>query len=266
MEYLGIIYVAWCSVTKLSYIGQSRSSIIEKIRKKYNTHEKIRDKRWKEHINDQNNDEYFHKAIKKYGASSFKFIIYKTFEADTYKKITELVNECEIDTIVKFNTKAPNGYNLQSGGNSSILHEDTRKKISESQKKRMTIEMKQHLRNMNIGKKQSAETLEKKRLSRIGVPWSDSKRKSMIGRKNTEATKQKMSISQKGRVFSDITKQRMSESKQKIRKLTDEDVIKILKNEEKHNQKQLAEKYNVSKQLINNIVNFKRGYEKFRLK
>ena len=82
----------------------------------------------------------------------------------------------------------------------------------------------------------------------------------MIGRKNTEETKQKMSEAQKGRQFTEETKKKMREAKKNIRKVTDEQIAEIQENKDNLRQIELAEKYNVSAQLISNIINHKRGY------
>ena len=128
MEYLGIIYAWTCKSSGLTYIGLSRSSKKEDKRKKYNSFEKIFDKRRREHMCDSKNkfeNSVFHKAIKKYGFEDFVGKIILTFEADTYERITELVNDAEFESIKTYDTIVPNGYNLQCGGNSPIFHDDT---------------------------------------------------------------------------------------------------------------------------------------------
>ena len=66
-----------------------------------------------------------------------------------------------------------------------------------------------------------------------------------------------MSESQKGRVFSEETKRKMRGP----RKITDQQISEIRENTENLLQYELASKYNVSKQLISNIINCKRCYE-----
>jgi group I intron endonuclease len=257
MQFLGVIYKISNCKNNLQYIGLTRSSQSETTRKKVNTHEKILSKRWREHSNCKNIDDFLHNAIKKYGIASFDVQIIEKYEANTYEEITITVNTAEVNAIKKFNTMAPNGYNLQTGGNSSVIHDETRKKISEAQKKRMTSEMREHLSKINTGKKQSPETLKKKSESRTGVKWSDKKRESMTGRKNTEETRQKMSKAQKGRIISEEAKQKMSKAKKKF---SEAQVFEIRQNVDNLNQKEIALKYGVSKQLINNIVNCKKAY------
>jgi group I intron endonuclease len=67
-------------------------------------------------------------AIKTYGRDSFVFEV-----IDTATSIEEL-NQKEIEYIQKFNTIAPNGYNLEQGGISHIRHAETAEKISKAHK------------------------------------------------------------------------------------------------------------------------------------
>ena len=133
MEYLGIIYAWTCKTSGLTYIGLSRSSKEEEKRKKYNSFEKIFNKRRQEHICSSKNkvkNSVFYKAIEKYGFEDFVGKIILTFEADTYEKITELVNDAEFESIKTYDTIVPNGYNLQAGGDSCIFHDETCVKMS----------------------------------------------------------------------------------------------------------------------------------------
>ena len=67
--------------------------------------------RWKEHIGyDLQNDQYIHRAMRKYGIEHFS---YKILEKNIDK---ELLNEREIYWIQKLNTKVPFGYNMTDGG------------------------------------------------------------------------------------------------------------------------------------------------------
>ena len=69
------------------------------------------ERRWKEHIQ-QNNNSNIYQAIVKYGIDNFKFEILE--ECD----ITEL-NQKEIYYIQKYNTISPFGYNITTGGQQS---------------------------------------------------------------------------------------------------------------------------------------------------
>jgi group I intron endonuclease len=249
-------------------------------------------RRWSQHKQAAKNGGkmILYNAIRLHGVENF------TFEVVCQCETLDELNAKEIEYITINNSLSPNGYNAGKGGdnyektpetcaklsasnkgriiseewrkNMSIagkgrkITEETRIKMQKVQKGRVvTDETKQKLREANIGKKQSADTIAKKSAARTGVAWSDKKRESMMGRKNTEETKKKMSESQKGRVFSEKTKAKMREAKQLVRKVTEEQIFEIRKNTEKLAQYELANKYNVSRQLISNIINYKRGYE-----
>ena len=248
-------------------------------------------RRWTQHKQSAKNNGkmILYDAIRLHGVENF------TFEVVCECETLEELNTKEIEYISTNNSLAPNGYNAGKGGdnyektpktcakisasnkgriisdewrkNMSIarkgrkITEDTRLKMQKAQKGRViTDEMKKKISNTLLGRKPSKETIAKRIATQTGKSWSDKKRESMLGRKNTEATKKKMSESQKGRVFSEETKKKMREAKKSIRKITDEQIKDIRENKENLPQNKLAEKYNVSKQLINNIVNFKRGY------
>ena len=68
--------------------------------------------RWKQHIKrDINNDQYIHRAMKKYGIEHFKYEIIENNVAE------EKLNEREKYWIKILNCKVPNGYNERDGGN-----------------------------------------------------------------------------------------------------------------------------------------------------
>ena len=127
-------------VTKKQYVGQT-------IRDDIRT-------RWRQHTwpCSMNKGTYLSSAFKKYGVKAFKFqIICICFD--------EACNQLEIEYIKKFNTLAPNGYNLESGGKNHTHHPDTIKKMSELHKGK---------NNGFYGKKQSEEFKIKKSIESIG--------------------------------------------------------------------------------------------------
>ena len=83
----------------------------------------------------------FHAAIRKYGIEAFKFEILKTIDTEDWT----IVNEIESNYIKKFDTMAPNGYNLQSQGkanpglNKSKIPEETIKNIIQDLKDKKYI-------------------------------------------------------------------------------------------------------------------------------
>ena len=119
-------------------------------------------------------------AIKKYGEENFSID-----EIDTANDMDEL-NEKEIYYISLFNSLSPHGYNLVTGGGNRRLSEETKKKISDS----------------NKGKKPSVESIKKMSESHKGLKMS-------------EETKRKLSIINKGKKPSENTVKGSIEHNQK---------------------------------------------------
>ena len=229
------------------------------------------------------------KAIRSHGVEHFTFEV--VCECDTREEL----NAKEIEYISTNCSRAPNGYNIEKGGNTHektpetcaklsasnkgrviseewrknmsiaakgrTATEETRLKMRKAQKGRIiTDEMKEKIRNTLLGRKPTKETIAKRIASQTGKSWSDKKRESMVGRKASEGWKEKMSKIMKGRVISEETKQKMRDTKKEKRKITDEQIQEIRENPESLRQCDLAIKFNVSKQLINNIVHCKGCY------
>ena len=134
------------------------------------THKEI-EKRWKEHIKvseNPNNKNYrlIHKAINKYGVDNFDFIKLVEFDYCT-DEMYELFKQLEILYIEKYDS-IKNGYNLTEGGQGTLGF-----KLSEEQK--------QHLSNINKGKKLSAEHRDK---ISFGLKYNSNWRLSEEGYKN----------------------------------------------------------------------------------
>ena len=142
---MGYIYLITNTVNNKRYVGQTLCEDIET--------------RWKQHKihKPRSVGGYIYNAYKKYGIDKFKFqIICICFDEDC--------NRFEEEYIKNMNTLAPNGYNLQTGGNNFRTHPDTKKKLSE----------------INTGKKLSEIT--KKKLSEL----SKGEKNSQFGRKWTQ--------------------------------------------------------------------------------
>lgn len=102
-------------------------------------------------------------AIKKYGWNNFKHEILKDGltldEANFWEKFY----------INKFNTISPNGYNIRTGGNNSLLHESTKIKIGNANRGKIrTLEAKLKMSKSSKGIAHSQETKEKIRKGNIG--------------------------------------------------------------------------------------------------
>jgi group I intron endonuclease len=123
--------------------------------------------RWKDHkaVDKNTIGRCLFNTYKKYGIDKFKFqIICICFDEDC--------NQYEEDYIKKYNTIAPNGYNLASGGNNSKCHPETKRLISEKLKGRLLVPITDEIRrkqslarmgekNHNFGKKITEERKDK---------------------------------------------------------------------------------------------------------
>jgi group I intron endonuclease len=178
---MGYIYRIINKITNQNYIGQTTQDLY---------------KRWRQHKQKKSNCRYLKSAFNKYGIENFDFkLICIGFDDN--------LNDLEIYYIKKYNCIVPNGYNLLSGGNNGGKHnEETKKKISETLKKRPksiyhkpqlgkphTEEVKNKISNALKGRKIRIETKEK-RLSTI-LKYDKNKR---------DEINNKISNSKKGKV------------------------------------------------------------------
>lgn len=84
-------------------------------------------------------------AIKKYGEDNFKKEILLTCD-------DEELDKNEIEMIAKYNTMSPNGYNLREGGITTKYSEESKKKMSETQKRlyQESEKMREQIRNNGL--------------------------------------------------------------------------------------------------------------------
>lgn len=84
--------------------------------------------RWRYHVKASRNNSQsaLHCAIRKYGTESFKI------EPIFVVALADELNEKEKFFIAALNTLSPNGYNLTTGGETCLVSEETRRKISQS--------------------------------------------------------------------------------------------------------------------------------------
>jgi len=147
-------------------------------------------------------------ALKKYGPENFLFEVVDTTPQDQ----TQLDN-MEIFYIAKFDSMN-NGYNCDPGGKGGKHSEETKRKISNSQKGR--IFSPEHIKKLSIshkgqigyfsGKHLSEEHKRRLSKSQQGVNHYN------FGKHHSSETKLKMSTAQKGKPKSEETKRKISES------------------------------------------------------
>ena len=135
---MGYVYKITNTVNNKSYIGIS-------------IHEPEKD-RIQKHLSGHGN-RIIANAVKKYGRDAF------TYEVLEENVFDEFLPELEVAYIANYNTVAPNGYNLTSGGEvAKTLSAETRRKIGEAGKGRNhSIEARRKMSKARKGKTLSAE-------------------------------------------------------------------------------------------------------------
>ena len=126
------------------------------------------DRRWYEHRFVANScGQLLAKAINKYGEQAFEIMPIAS------AKTLENLKEVEKDLIIQFQTKVPFGYNLTNGGDGVFGFKHT------EEAKRKNAEA--HIgKQAMLGKTHSAETKEKIRQSRLGIPSKSGNRQGII--------------------------------------------------------------------------------------
>lgn len=180
-----VIYRVTNKLNGKSYVGQTIQSLL---------------RRQSRHLSDvRNGDEsYFHRALRKCGTDNF------IWQVICICPNINSLNEQEQYYIALFNlTNSKHGYNLTSGGLNYIISDETRKKMSELQRGKVTSEI----------------TKKKMSKARQGIQFTDEHREnirqSRIGQKMSEVAKSKISKSLTGRPVSQKTRKKLSESNKK---------------------------------------------------
>lgn len=110
---MGIIYCYTNLENNKKYIGQTINP-----QQRYRQH--------KSSAYNEKNEEYnspFHRAIRKYGFENFNYEVLAESED------IEILNQMEILLIQKYKTKVPNGYNIEDGGKNSSKPKSKEQKI-----------------------------------------------------------------------------------------------------------------------------------------
>ena len=162
---MGCIYIYRNKINAKAYIGKCHTDV---------------HRRHAEHIKGYGS-RLLKRAFDKYGIENF------TFEILYDGVFDELLDDYEIQAIAKYDTVSPRGYNLTFGGDGGVPSDETRQKMSESQKSRTPYT-------------HSEET--KRKLSDINKGENNpnyGKKPHNYGKKHSLETRRKMSESKKGR-------------------------------------------------------------------
>lgn len=127
------IYKITNLVNNKVYIGQTRRSVED---------------RWRDHctLTKSKHKSLIRLAIAKYGQDSFKIEI-----IDECSSVDEL-NTREQVRIKELNTLSPNGYNLDFGGKSKIIHQESRRKMSLAKLGKSNPHTKQSKKKLSLAK------------------------------------------------------------------------------------------------------------------
>ena len=175
---MGYVYKITNTVNGKAYIGIS-------------THEPEK-RRIKDHLSGHGN-RIIANAVKKYGKDAFT---YEVLESNVFP---EFLPDLEVAYITNFNTVAPHGYNLTSGGDHARHSEETRRKMSEAHKGRKLSE--EHRRKLSEAHKNPSEETRRK--------MSEGQK----GRKLSEETRRKISKANKGKTRSEEHCRKLSEAR-----------------------------------------------------
>ena len=201
---MGCIYMIKNTINGKCYIGQTTKSAKKRIRS---------------HFRKNSGCPLLGKAIKKYGSDAFTVKILHNGVLDIF------LDDLESASIKKYNTLAPCGYNLDSGGNKNkVLSDETRRKMSEARKgKTLSVEHKQKLSKANkdnkhfLGKKHSKESKRKISESLRGKTHTDTTKRKISeahkGKKHTKEHRIKLSESRRDFTHTEATKRKMSEAR-----------------------------------------------------
>ena len=197
---MGYVYKITNTVNNKSYIGIS-------------IHEPEKG-RIKRHLSGQGN-RIIANAVKKYGKDAFT---YEVLEANVFD---EFLPDLEVAYIANFNTVAPHGYNLDSGGYHAIPSEKARRKMSEAHKgkkrKPHSAETRRKISEAHKGRKRSEEARRNMSEAHKGRGLSKKHRQkiseAMKGKDRSEEHRSKLSEAMKGKTHTAEARRKMSEAK-----------------------------------------------------
>lgn len=199
------IYSITNTLNNKVYVGQTKGKAL---------------RRWQKHINGTKDfKSAIHAAIVKYGVSAFIFKV-----LDTATSLEEL-NLKESENIINLNTCSPNGYNLNTGGDSRQPSQETVLKMSNAKKGKKQTPESVAARKVAVAKfwasPASAEARRhRSELSKNLVVTDDSRKNKSIAAKEVGTrpeVKLQRSLRQLGKPRSQETKDKMSKAKKGIR-------------------------------------------------
>jgi group I intron endonuclease len=239
------VYLITNLINGKRYVGQTSKSL---------------EHRFKGHCANESGCWLLNQAIQKYGANNFS--IEPIIEVDT--KI--LANEFEIELIIRYCSKAPNGYNLTDGGDGCFNPSlETREKLSKWQKgRKFTLEHRQKLSEA-AKRHRSSEGVREQMSKRQILRMSNQDNRNALSETlkivmNRPETLEKLSKASKGRKLSD-------DHKQKLKKINQEtNAVSRLQNisPEKRNMTQrkiLHIRWHVNRNIINPNCKFCKEFE-----
>lgn len=231
----GYIYKIICLVNNKIYIGQTTCNFEE---------------RFKNHLRDarRGSGYYLHAAIRKYGEDNFRVTLIDTCKAPTKQALKPLLDALEIKYIKKFDS-FNSGFNLTLGGEGGlgrVISEEVKEKIAKAQRgkklseehihaikeamKNLPEESRKRIRDANLGRKASKETIEKLRKSHLGYqPSQETIEKLKEVKKNTRPLAKTLEAARKanlGRQMPDHVKEALLKANLG-RKLSEEHKRKI---------------------------------------
>ena len=184
----GIIYKYTNKLNEKSYIGQTNNE----------------ERRIREHKISRQYNNYFHNAIDKYGWDNFEYEVLIRVFSKTEKNLRFVLDTFEKFYIKKFNTLAPNGYNLTEGGSSGWSSPNKEKKMSEEYCSSVSNSMKNFYKT-----EKGQKCIERMRKSRKGKG---------LCKKRSEDTRKRMSEAFKGRIVSNESRDKIRNSLKKFYK------------------------------------------------
>ena len=168
-------------------------------------------KRFKEHYNNlvanRHVNHHLQNAWNKYGSENFIFIIIEFCENNV-----NLLTKREQYWIDYYGgIGSSNTYNNRDAGNRGTFSESSREKLRKaSMGRKVSDDVKQHLHEINIGRKHTPEAIEKIRQASMGRPGA------MLGKHLSDETKKKISDKLKGRPAHNKGVPHTEEAKRKI--------------------------------------------------